>query len=147
MLKHDKQMTKNKDEISNILSHYFVNIGPNLSATINNQCMSSTSNTLCSVNSFFFQLVVPMEVYREIHNLNSKKKRQVLKASLFNSTKTLTNASQSFFVNCLMPVYKLDFSLAPSNWQKLSQFIKVKIIALLITIDRYSCYITNQQNI
>ena len=73
MLKHDKQMTKNKDEISNILSHYFVNIGPNLSATINNQCMSSTSNISCSVNSFFFQPVVPMEVHREINNLNSKK--------------------------------------------------------------------------
>ena len=37
MLKHDKQMTKNKDEITNILNDYFVNIGPNLGAkkTIN----------------------------------------------------------------------------------------------------------------
>ena len=73
MLKHDKQMTKNKDEISNILHDYFVNIRPNLSAKINNQSMSSTSNISCSVNSFFFLLIVPMEVYREIHNLNSKK--------------------------------------------------------------------------
>ena len=73
MLKHDKQMTENKDEISNILNDYFVNIGPNLSAKINNQSMSSTSNISCSVNSFFFLLIVPMEVHREIHNLNSKK--------------------------------------------------------------------------
>ena len=73
MLKHDKQMTKNKDEISNILNDYFVNIGPNLSAKINNQSMSSIGNISCSVNSFFFLPIVPMEVYREIHNLNSKK--------------------------------------------------------------------------
>ena len=35
-----------------------------------------------------------------------------------------------------MPVYKLDFFLAPSNWQKLSQFIKAKIIALSIINHR-----------
>ena len=40
MLKHDKQMTKNKYEISNILNDYFVNVGPNLSAKINNQSIS-----------------------------------------------------------------------------------------------------------
>ena len=36
MLKHDKKMTINKDEIRNILNDYFVNIGPNLSAKIIN---------------------------------------------------------------------------------------------------------------
>ena len=118
MLKHDKQMTKNKDEISNILNDYFVNIGPNLSAKINNRSMSSIGNILCSVNSFFLP-IVPMGVYREIHNLNLKK-AEGPEGILFNFTETLTNASQSFFANCLMPVYKLDFFLAPSNWQKLS---------------------------
>ena len=72
MLKHDKQMTKNKHEISNMLNDYFVNIGPNLSAKINNQSLSSISDISCSVNSFFL-LIVPMKVYREIHNINSKK--------------------------------------------------------------------------
>ena len=41
---HDKQMTKNEYEISNILNDYFVNIGPNWSVKINNQSMSSISN-------------------------------------------------------------------------------------------------------
>ena len=34
-------------------------------------CKSLISNISCSVNSF--QPIVPMKVYREIHNLNSKK--------------------------------------------------------------------------
>ena len=38
-----------------------------------NLVLVSTSNISCSVNSFFFLPIVPMEVYREIHNLNSKK--------------------------------------------------------------------------
>ena len=59
MLKHDKQITKNKDEISNVLNDYFVNIGPNLSAKINNQSMSSTSNISCSVYSFIFLPMCP----------------------------------------------------------------------------------------
>ena len=120
-------MNKTKGEISNILNDYFVNIGPNWSAKINNKSMSSTSNISCSVNSFL--PVVPMKVYRKIHNLNSKKAEgpEGIPVQFYKDA----NECISVFVKCLMPVYKLDFFLAPSNWQKLSQYIKVNSLSLL----------------
>ena len=59
-------------EICNVLNNYFVNVGPNLSAKIDND-ISAPKNISSNPKSLFFQPIKPPEVYREINKLNLKK--------------------------------------------------------------------------
>ena len=55
-----------------ILNDYFVNVGPNLSAKIDN--VTSTSNNISSnTNLLFFQPIKPLEVYQKIIKAKSEK--------------------------------------------------------------------------
>ena len=81
-------------EICNVLNNYFVNVGPNLSAKIDND-ISAPKNILSNPKSLFFQPIIPPEVYREINKLNLKK-QQALKTFLSHFTKELKNAFQIF---------------------------------------------------
>ena len=59
-------------EICNVLNNYFVNVGPNLRAKIDND-ISAQKNISSNPKSLFFQPIIPPEVYREINKLNLKK--------------------------------------------------------------------------
>ena len=55
-------------EICNVLNNYFVNVGSNLSANIDND-ISAPKNISSNPKSLFFQPIIP----REINKLNLKK--------------------------------------------------------------------------
>ena len=59
-------------EICIILNDYFVNVGPNLSAKIDN-VTSTPHNISSNTKSLFFQPIIPLEVYQKINKLNLKK--------------------------------------------------------------------------
>ena len=59
-------------EICNVLNNYFVNVGPDVSAKIDND-ISAPKNISSNPKSLFFQPIIPPEVYREINKLNLKK--------------------------------------------------------------------------
>ena len=59
-------------EIRNVLNDYFVNVGPNLRAKIDND-ISTPNNISCNTKSLFFQPIIPLEVYQEINKLYLKK--------------------------------------------------------------------------
>ena len=162
MLKHDKQMTKNKDEISNILNDYFVNIGPNLSAIINNQSMSSIGNISCSVNSFFFLPIVPMEVYRESHNLNSKKAEGpegipvqfykdanecilVFLCKLFNACVQIGFFPSALKLAKVIPVYKGDDHCSPNNYRPISLLSPISKIFEILISKRLNKFLEKQK--
>ena len=55
------------------MNDYFVNVGRKLNAKIDN-CQKSQNNHMTSkAKSFFFQIIVPIEVFQEISCLNAKK--------------------------------------------------------------------------
>ena len=144
-------MTKNKDEISNILNDYSVNIGPNLNAKINNQSKSSTSIISCSVNSFFLP-IVSMEVYREILNLNSKKAEgpeglpvqfykdaneciSVFLCELFNACVQIGFFPSALKLAKVIPIYKGEDHCSPNNYRPISLLSPIsKIFEILISI-------------
>ena len=73
LMNKNNKIIEKSSEISNTLNDYFINMGPNLNAKIDN-CQKSQHNHMASkTNSFFFQPIVPMEVFREISRLNAKK--------------------------------------------------------------------------
>ena len=162
MLKHDKQMTENKDGISNILNDYFVNIGFNLSAKINNQYMSSTSNISCSVNSFFFLPIVPMEVYREIHNLNSKKAEgpedipvqfykdaneciSVFLCELFNAFVQIGFFPSALKLAKIIPIYKGGNHCSPNNYRSISLLSPISKIFEILIFKRLNKFLEEQK--
>ena len=161
MLKHDKQMTKNKDETSNILNDYFVNIGPNLSAKINNQSMSSIGIISCSVNSFFVP-IVPMEVYREIHNLNSKKAEgpegipvqfykdaneyiSVFFCELFNACVQIGVFPSALKLAKVIPIYKGDDHCSPNNYRPISLLSPISKIFEILISKRLNKFLEEQK--
>ena len=155
-------MTKNKDEISNILNDYFVNIGPNVSAKINNQSMSSTINIPCNVNSFFFLPIVPMEVYREIHHPNSKKAEgpeglpvqfykdvneciSVSLCELFNACAQIGFFPSALKLAKVIPIYKGEDHCSPNNYRPISLLLLITKIFEILTSKRLNKFLEEQK--
>ena len=49
-------------EICNVLNDYFVDVGPNLSAKIDND-ISTPNNISSNTKSLYFQPIIPLDVY------------------------------------------------------------------------------------
>ena len=73
LMNENNKIIENSYDISNTLNDYFINVGPNLNAKIDN-CQKSQHNHMTSkTNSFFFQPIVRMEVFQEISRLHATK--------------------------------------------------------------------------
>ena len=113
--------------------------------------MSWTSNISCSVNSFFFLPIVPMEVYREIHNLNSKKVEgpegipvqfykdankciSVFLCELFNACVQIGFFPSALKLAKVIPIYKGEDHCSPNNYRPISLLSPIsKIFEILIS--------------
>ena len=73
LMNRNNKIIEKSSEISNTLNDYFINVGPNLNAKIDN-CQKSQHNHMTSkTNYFFLQPIVPKEVFQKIFRLNAKK--------------------------------------------------------------------------
>ena len=109
-----------------------MNIGPNISAKIDNQSMSSTSSISCGVNSFL--PIVPMEVHREIHNLNLKKAEgipvqfyedaneciSVFLCQLFNACVQIKFFPSALKLAKVIPIHEGENHCSPNNYRPIS---------------------------
>ena len=72
-MNENNKIIEKSSEISYTLNDYFINVGPNLNAKIDNCQKSQDKHTTSKANSFFFQPIVPVKVFQEISRLNAKK--------------------------------------------------------------------------
>ena len=123
---------------------------------------SSTSNISCSVNSFFFPPIVSMEVYREIHNLNSEKAEgpeglpvqfykdaneciSVFLCELFNACVQIGFFPSALKLAKVIPIYKGEDHCSPNNYRPISLLSPISKIFETLISKRLNKYLEEQK--
>lgn len=151
LVDEDNKVIKSASAICNTLNEYFVNIGPNLSDKIVSSNLHTMQNSLPSnVKSIYLQPIDPLEVFREINNLNPNKAGgpenipikfykianesiAVFLCDLFNICIENGHFPTPFKLAKVIPIFKAGKHCAPNNYRPISLLSPVsKIFERLI---------------